>query len=477
MRTEQLILENLIFDSSYASAVGTFLQEDYFKDHAEKIVFSEIQKHITEYNKPATTSALAVKLSNRDDLNEATFKNCLDLLKEFKSKSEDPEWLMYETEKWAKDQAVYNGIVQSISILEGKDKKMSKDAIPDILTEALAVSLDKRVGHDYIDNADDRWDFYTKKESKYSFGSLSMLDLITNGGVSPKTLTVLLGGTGVGKTLVKTHLACEYILQGHNVLYITMEMAEERIGERIDANLMNRNVDEISQDRFLFQSKIDKFKKQELGTLKIREFPTASAHVGHFRALLRELKIKHDFIPNIIFIDYLNICASSRMKWSANMNTYIFVKSIAEEIRGLAVEENVPIITSSQLNREGFQSSDPSLANTSESFGLPATADLMLAITTKKDKDDLIQFKQLKNRYSDITRNTKFVVNVLRSKMKLIDVPRGQQPKLADDGTDKYYTKSAEADTKANPYVFTTKPRFRKNKTEDYDDKVKDFSY
>ena len=471
MRTENLILENLIFDSNYASTIGTFLKEEYFKDHAEKIVFSEIQKHIIEYNKPATTSALAVKLSNRDDLNEATFKNCLDLLKEFKSKSEDPEWLMYETEKWAKDQAVYNGIVQSISILEGKDKKMSKDAIPDILTEALAVSLDKSVGHHYIDNAEERWEFYNRDESKLSFGSLSMLDLITNGGITPKTLTVLLGGTGVGKTLVKTHFTCEYLKQGYNVLYITLEMAEERIAERIDANLMGMNLDEVSKDRFVFTSKIDKFKNQNFGQLVIKEFPTASAHVGHFRTLLRELKIKKNFRPAVIIIDYLNICSSSRMKWTANMNTYIFIKSIAEEIRGLAVEENVPIITSSQLNREGFQSTDPGLANTSESFGLPATADLMMVIIAKDDdtsSKNQISFKQLKNRYSDLSMNSKFLVNVNKKRMKLEDIEEDNQPVLANDGSNKYYEKKTEANTKANPFALTLKPQ-RRN-PEDYKD-------
>ena len=462
MRTENIILENLIYNSEYASTVGIFLKEEYFKDQAEKVVFSEIQKHITEFHKPPTAESLSVKLSNRTDLNESLFNNCSELLQTFKQKTDDEKWLIQETEKWAKDQAVYNGIVQSISILEGKDKKMSKDAIPDILTEALAVSLDKSVGHHYIDNAEERWEFYNRDESKLSFGSLSMLDLITNGGITPKTLTVLLGGTGVGKTLVKTHFTCEYLKQGYNVLYITLEMAEERIAERIDANLMGMNLDEVSKDRFVFTSKIDKFKNQNFGQLVIKEFPTASAHVGHFRTLLRELKIKKNFKPAVIVIDYLNICSSSRMKWTANMNTYIFIKSIAEEIRGLAVEENVPIITSSQLNREGFQSTDPGLANTSESFGLPATADLMLAITTKQNvKEDLLQFKQLKNRYSDISINTRFVVNIHRSQMKLIDKPKNDQPKLADDGTDKYYVKNAEATSPSNAYVFTTKPKTR----------------
>ena len=346
--------------------------------------------------------------------------------------------------------------------VEGKEKTLSKDAIPEILTQALATSLDQSVGHNYMEDGDDRWEFYHKKESKIPF-DMVMLDKITAGGISPKTLTVILGGTGVGKTLVKTHLACQYLKQGLDVLYITMEMAEERIAERIDANLMDIDIDQLYLlPKDSFQKKLNKL---DIGKLVIKEYPTAGAHTGNFRALIRELKIKKDFTPKVIILDYLNICASSRVKWTASMNSYIYIKSIAEEIRGLAVECNVPIITSSQLNREGFASSDPDLTNTSESFGLPATADLMMAIIAK-DGDpgtkNQILFKQLKNRYSDLSVNSKFLVNVIKKRMKLEDIEEDLQPVLANDGSNKYYDKKTEADTASNPFVLKMKPQTRK---------------
>ena len=462
MRTEGLILENLIYNDNYSSIISIFLKPEYFKDNNEKIIFTEIQKHISKYNKPPSIESLSVGLTNKDDLNEITYKNCIDLLQTYKKKTEDESWLIEETEKWAKDQAVYNGIVNSISILEGKDTKTSKDAIPEILTEALAISLDQSVGHGYIENGEDRWEFYHKKESKIPF-DMVMLDKITGGGITPKTLTVLLGGTGVGKTLVKTHLACQYMKQGLDVLYITMEMAEERIAERIDANLMDIDLDQLHViPKDSFQKKLNKLK---IGRLIIKEYPTAGAHVGHFRALIRELKIKKSFTPQIIILDYLNICSSSRVKWAANMNTYIYIKSIAEEVRGLAVECNVPIITSSQLNREGYGSSDPDLTNTSESFGLPATADLMMVILAKDgdtSSKNQILFKQLKNRYSDLSMNSKFLVNVNKKRMKLEDIEENAQPAMANDGSNKYYEKTAEANTEANPFTFKVKPERRK---------------
>ena len=464
MRTETLILENLIYNENYSSIVGIFLQPDYFKENAEKQIFIEIQKHITEYNSPPSKEVLSVKLNNREDLNETTFKNCEELLKTLKAKTDDEQWLTEETERWAKNQAVYNGIVQSISILEGKDKVLSKDAIPEILTEALAISLDKSIGHNYLENGDDRWEFYHKKESKIPF-DMVMLDKITNGGISPKTLTVLLGGTGVGKTLVKTHLASQYIRQGMDVLYITMEMSEERIAERVDANLLDIDIGDLHMlPKDDFKKRLDKL---NIGKLIVKEYPTAGAHVGNFRALLRELQIKKGFTPQVIILDYLNICSSSRVKWAANMNTYIYIKSIAEEVRGLAVECNVPIITSSQLNREGYSSSDPDLSNTSESFGLPATADLMMAIIAKDDgsgTNNQILFKQLKNRYSDISINSKFLVNVIKKKMKLIDIDEDAQPALANDGSNKFYDKKTDANTESNPYTFKVKPNKRPEK-------------
>ena len=464
MRTETLILENLLYNENYSSIVGIFLQPDYFKDNAEKQIFIEIQKHISEFNKSPTKKTLSVNLNNREDLNEAAFNKCNEVLQTLDGIVDDEEWLIKETEKWAKDQAVYNGIVQSISILEGKDDKTSKDAIPEILTEALAISLDKSIGHNYIENGEDRWEFYHKKETKIPF-DMVMLDKITNGGISPKTLTVLLGGTGVGKTLVKTHLASQYLKQGMDVLYITMEMSEERIAERIDANLMDIDIGDLHiLPKDNFQQKLD---KMNIGKLVIKEYPTAGAHVGNFRALIRELKIKKGFTPQVIILDYLNICSSSRVKWAANMNTYIYIKSIAEEVRGLAVECNVPIITSSQLNREGYTSSDPDLSNTSESFGLPATADLMLAIIAKDDGtgvNNQILFKQLKNRYSDISMNSKFLVNVIKKRMKLEDIEENDQPALANDGSNKFYDKKTDANTESNPYTFKVKPTKRAEK-------------
>ena len=433
MRTESLILENLLYNEDYASIVGIFLKPEYFKENAEKQIFIEIQKHISEFNKAPTREAISVKLNNREDLNETIFNKCNEVLKSLTSKTDDEEWLTKETEKWAKDQAVYNGIVESISILEGKEKKTSKDAIPEILTEALAVSLDKSIGHNYLEDGEDRWNFYHQKETKIPF-QMTMLDKITNGGISPKTLTVLLGGTGVGKTLVKTHFASQYLKQGMDVLYITMEMAEERIAERIDANLMDTELHDLHLlPRDVFAKKLYDLK---IGKLIIKEYPTAGAHVGNFRALIRELKIKKDFTPQVIILDYLNICASSRVKWAANMNTYIYIKSIAEEIRGLSVECNVPIITSSQLNREGFTSSDPDLSNTSESFGLPATADLMFALISTEELEELNQIcvKQLKNRYNDPTMNKRFIIGIDRNKMKLFDVELKAQDELVDHG-------------------------------------------
>ena len=439
MRIEQLILENLIHDSQYASLVGVFLKTEYFRAAPEKIIFSEIQNHIQEYNKAPEVSVLTNIVSDRNDLNESMFKNCLEVLNGLgKTKSEDTEWLIHETEKWAKDAAVYNGIVDSIAILEGKDKNKPKDAIPDMLTDALAVSLDTSVGHNYIEDSSERWDYYHKREQRYPFG-IEMLDKITGGGISPKTLTVFLGGTGSGKTLVKTHLASQYIKQGFDVLYITMEMAQERIAERIDANLLDIDIDQI---RFLprdsFNSKIEKMMNatRNFGRLIIKEYPTSGAHVGNFRSLLRELKIKKRFVPQIVILDYLNICASNRVKWTANMNTYVYIKSIAEEIRGFAVESKVPVITSSQLNREGFMSSDPDLSNISESFGLPATADLMLAVVAKEDNGGQLMFKQLKNRYSDPTINSKFMLGMNKKRMRLESISQSKQPLLADGGSD-----------------------------------------
>ena len=436
MRTESLILENLIYNGHYSSVIGIFLKPEYFKDNIEKIIFTEIQKHISEYNKPPTVESLSVKLSNRNDLNETTFQSCEELLKTYKKKIDDEEWLIKESEKWAKDQAVYNGIVSSISILEGKEKNISKDAIPEILTEALAISLDQSVGHNYIENGDDRWDFYHKKEYKIPF-DMVMLDKITNGGISPKTLTVLLGGTGVGKTLVKTHFACQYMKQGLDVLYITMEMAEERIAERIDANLLNIRLDDlVSLPKKMYEKKIEDLKSTVKGRLIIKEYPTAAASTNHFRALLNELNLKRNFKPDMILVDYINICSSARIRPGQYVNSYSYIKSIAEELRGLAVEFDVPILSATQTNRQGFQNTDVGLEDTSESFGLPATADFMFALISNENLEEAGQMliKQLKNRYSDITSNKKFLVGVDRAKMRLSDLGELSQSGLVDTG-------------------------------------------
>ena len=456
MRIEQQIIENLLHDSEYASLIGVFLKPEYFRAAPEKVIFTEIQNYIREYNKAPEPKTLAALLSNRNDLNESLFGNCMEVLNDLgNKKSDDPEWLVHETEKWAKDAAVYNGIVDSIAILEGKDKNKPKDAIPDMLTDALATSLDTSVGHNYIEDASDRWDYYHKREQRFPFG-IEMLDKITGGGISPKTLTVFLGGTGSGKTLVKTHLASQYIKQGFDVLYITLEMAQERIAERIDANLLDIDLDQIRHlPRDSFNSKIEKMMSstRNFGRLIIKEYPTSGAHVGNFRGLLRELKIKKKFTPQIIILDYLNICASNRVKWTANMNTYVYIKSIAEEIRGFAVESNTPIITSSQLNREGFMSSDPDLSNISESFGLPATADLMLAIVAKEDNGGQLMFKQLKNRYSDPTINSKFMLGMNKNRMRLESISSNQQPVLADSGADTKFVKKTATSSPDSPFL------------------------
>ena len=476
MRIEQLILENLIHDSQYASLIGVFLKTEYFRSGPERIIFSEIQDYINEYNKAPGVSALSNIVSDRDDLNETTFKNCLEVLDGLgETKSDDTEWLLSETEKWAKDAAIYNGIVDSIAILEGKDKEKPKDAIPDMLTDALSVSLDTSVGHNYIDDASERWDYYHKRDQRFPFG-IEMLDKITGGGISPKTLTVFLGGTGSGKTLVKTHLASQYIKQGFDVLYITLEMAQERIAERIDANLLDIDLDQIRHlPRESFNSKIEKLMNstRNFGRLIIKEYPTSGAHVGNFRALLRELKIKKRFAPQIIILDYLNICSSNRVKWSSNMNTYVYIKSIAEEIRGFAVEANVPIITSSQLNRDGYSSSDPDMTNISESFGLPATADLMMAIVAKEDNGGQLMFKQLKNRYSDPTINAKFMLGMNKNRMRLESISQSHQPVLANGGSGASFDRKTAASSTDSPFLKQYKdvkiaPKVSSGKMEDW---------
>ena len=422
-RIEQTILRNLLFTEEYYRKVVPFLKADYFQEYHEKIIYEEISDFASKYDKVPTQEVLTINLQNRNDLTEEAFQNSVQAVRELSDEWVDYEWLLDATEKWCKDRAIYLALMQSIKIADGGDPKISRDAIPSILQEALAVSFDEHIGHDYIEQATDRYEFYHRKEEKIPF-DLDKFNFITKGGLSNKTLNVALAGTGVGKSLFMCHQASAALTQGYNVLYITCEMAEEKIAERIDANLLNVPVkDIIDLPEVLFTSKVNEIARKTQGKLIIKEYPTASAHAGHFRALLSDLKLKKDFKPHIIFVDYLNICASVRYK-GAIVNSYTYVKAIAEELRGLAVEVGVPIVSATQTTRSGFGNSDPDLTDTSESFGLPATADFMFALisTEELEQQGRIMVKQLKNRYSDLVTSRKFMVGIDRSKMKLYDV-------------------------------------------------------
>ena len=419
-RIEQTILRNLLFTEEYYRKVVPFLKADYFQEYHEKIIYEEISDFASKYDKVPTQEVLTINLQNRNDLTEEAFQNSVQAVRELSDEWVDYEWLLDATEKWCKDRAIYLALMQSIKIADGGDPKISRDAIPSILQEALAVSFDEHIGHDYIEQATDRYEFYHRKEEKIPF-DLDKFNFITKGGLSNKTLNVALAGTGVGKSLFMCHQASAALTQGYNVLYITCEMAEEKIAERIDANLLNVPVkDIIDLPEVLFTSKVNEIARKTQGKLIIKEYPTASAHAGHFRALLSDLKLKKDFKPHIIFVDYLNICASVRYK-GAIVNSYTYVKAIAEELRGLAVEVGVPIVSATQTTRSGFGNSDPDLTDTSESFGLPATADFMFALisTEELEQQGRLMVKQLKNRYSDLVTSRKFMVGIDRSKMKL----------------------------------------------------------
>ena len=422
-RIEQTILRNLLFSEVYYRKVVPFIKAEYFQEYHEKIVYEEIADFASKYDKVPTQEVLAINLQNRNDLTEEAFQNSVSIVRELTDEWVDYEWLLDATEKWCKDRAIYIALMQSIKVADGGDQKISRDAIPSILQEALAVSFDEHIGHDYIDQAEDRYDFYHRKEEKVPF-DLDKLNFITKGGLSNKTLNIALAGTGVGKSLFMCHMASAALSAGHNVLYITCEMAEEKIAERIDANLLNVSIkDIVDLPEVLFTSKVNEIARKTRGKLIIKEYPTASAHVGHFKALLSDLKLKKDFKPQLIFVDYLNICASARYK-GAVVNSYTYVKAIAEELRGLAVECNVPIVSATQTTRSGYGNSDPDLTDTSESFGLPATADFMFALisTEELEQQGRIMVKQLKNRYSDLVTSRKFMVGIDRSKMKLYDV-------------------------------------------------------
>ena len=422
-RIEETILRNLIYNEQYYRKVVPFIKADYFQEYHEKIVFEEIADFAAKYDKVPTKEVLTINLQNRGDLTEETFKDSVQGINSLSDEWVDYDWLLDATEKWCQDRAIYLALMQSIKIADGGDKKFTKGAIPSILQDALAVSFDEHIGHDYIEQSSDRYEFYHRKEEKIPF-DLEKFNFITKGGLPNKTLNIALAGTGVGKSLFMCHMAGSALTQGYNVLYITCEMAEEKIAERIDANLLNVSVKDIMElPEVLFNSKVNEISRKTQGKLIIKEYPTASAHAGHFKALLSDLKLKKDFTPDLIFVDYLNICASVRYK-GAVVNSYTYVKAIAEELRGLAVESNVPIISATQTTRSGYGNSDPDLTDTSESFGLPATADFMFALisTEELEQQGRILVKQLKNRYNDPTTSRKFILGIDRAKMRLYDV-------------------------------------------------------
>jgi len=429
---ETVILQNLIYDEEFARKVIPFLKDDYFHSKTEKLVFGIIRDFIISYNNLPTKEALSIELDKNSTLNEEEYKSSSGLIESLSSNDANIEWLVTETEKFCKDKAVYNAIMESIHIIDGKSKDKTDTAIPHILSDALAVSFDTHIGHDYIEDADERYDFYHKKEKRVPF-DLDFLNDITAGGTPSKTLNIVMAGTGVGKSAFLCHHAANCLTQNLNVLYITCEMAEERIAERIDANLMDMTMDDLKElPKQMYDKKMNTIKSSMTGKLIVKEYPTASANSNHFRALIDELQMKKKFRPDIIFIDYLNICASSRIKGGSNINTYQMVKSIAEELRGLAVEKDVPIWSATQVNRAGFNNSDMGLEDTSESFGLPATCDFMMALISTEELEEKGQLlvKQLKNRYNDTFTNRKFILNVNRAKMKFSDPPQLEQAGL-----------------------------------------------
>jgi replicative DNA helicase len=441
MKFEHKILSNLIFNGEYMRKVIPFIKDSYFDVFAEKIIFTEINDFVVKYDDLPTQSVLEIQIQNRNDLSEEVFKECITCIRDLHEEKTDANWLLDTTEKWCKERAVYLALMESIKISDGKDKTKSRDAIPSILSEALSVSFDDHVGHDYFDDATARYEFYHRTEDRIEF-DLDMFNRITKGGLPRKTLNIALAGTGVGKSLFMCHQAASCLLQGQNVLYITLEMAEERIAERIDANLFNMDIRTlVDLPKPMYDTKVSKLLKKTQGRLIIKEYPTASAHVGHFKSLLNELSLKKGFAPDIIFVDYLNICSSSRFKGTI-VNSYTFVKAIAEELRGLAVEHNVPIVSATQTTRSGYGSSDVDITDTSESFGLPATADLMFALISTEELEEMNQLmvKQLKNRYNDGATNKRFVIGIDRSKMKLYNLENSAQMNIVDSGQEEDYS-------------------------------------
>jgi len=427
-RIENTILTNLFYNENYTRKALPFIKPHYFSKKDERELYVEVEKFVLKYKNLPTKEAILIELNHRKDLNEEEYKGIKDLVNGISYEETDLQWLLDTTEKFCKDRAVHNAVLDGIKILDNKDKTRTPEAIPSILADALAVSFDNHIGHDYIEDAKARFDWYHTKEKKYPF-DLSFFNRITKGGVPSKTLNIALAGTGVGKSLFMCHVASSFLTQGQNVLYITLEMAEERIAERIDANLFDVTIDDLHvMPKELYDNKLTKLEGKTKGKLIIKEYPTASAHSGHFRSLLNELALKKSFKPQVIFIDYLNICASSRFK-GGNISSYFYIKAIAEELRGLAVEFDVPIFSATQTTRTGYVSTDIGLEDTSESFGLPATADFMFALMSNEELESLGQMKvkQLKNRYNDPAMNRSFIVGIDRSKMRLYDVENTAQ--------------------------------------------------
>jgi replicative DNA helicase len=465
MSFEQVIFSNLINNEEYARKVIPFLKDEYFSDHNHKVVFTLIDDYVKKYNSVPSIETLLIDLSNKEGVNQDAFISSKDIIQSLQKDNTKLDWLIDKTETFCQEKAVYNAIMKSIQIIDDKTGKLSKGSIPQVLTDALGVSFDTHIGHDFIDDAESRFEFYHTREIRIPF-DLQYFNAITQGGLPKKTLNIALAGTGVGKSLFMCHCAAANMVAGQNVLYITLEMAEERIAERIDANLLDVTIDELKLiPKDAYDKKMDRLKRKVKGKLVIKEYPTACAGSANFRHLLNELKIKKNFMPDIIYIDYLNICMSSRIKNGANVNSYTLVKAIAEELRGLAVEHNVPIVSATQTTRSGYSSSDVGLEDTSESFGLPATADFMFALISTEELQDLgqIMVKQLKNRYSDPGSNRRFVVGVDRSKMRLYDVEQSAQEDIMD-GPVMDNTEFGQQDYERN----RKKPKFDKSKFEGF---------
>ena len=455
---EKTVLSNLVFNEDYYRRVYPYIKSEYFDDGTIKKVFDTYSDYVEEYKEPPSVEALKISLDKRKDMNEDTYKQVMSTVDSL-ARDEDTniEWLVSETEKFCQDKDLYNAIRKAILVIDGEDKQLDKGSLPELLSNSLSISFDTSIGHDYIEDYEDRYDFYHKKEERLPF-DIDLLNKITKGGLPRKSLSVLLATTGGGKSLVKCHMAASYLMTGKNVLYITMEMAEERISERIDANLMDCTLDEVVEmPRDVYEKRINRIKSKATGKLIVKEYPTGSAHVGHFRHLLNELRMKRGFKPDVIFIDYLNICASARVKGAAAANSYTLVKSIAEEIRGLAMEYNTAVVSSSQFNRDGYGNSDVDLTNTSDSMGITHTADCILGLITSEDLDNLgqLMIKQLKNRWNDLSYYRRFVVGIDRAKMRIYDLEDSAQNGLGQGGP-------ANTVTPKSPVSFDDTPVFDK---------------